>query len=190
MNTDNNQRFRDTESKVLSAYGRLAGQKALDKITVTDICREAKIHRTTFYGHFLDVLDLREKASRQQFQHLLEAFYQSAQSDRPDYRQLFLQELLFCYRHRKVIRKSFQSAGWDSSSFFPSILDNYVNLTDERQKEFMEQTGYRTHAELEYFQTFMQAGFLSILRKWILADCPESPEELADLLCRLYHFEE
>ena len=67
MNVENNQRYRDTEERIQKAYWNLVNHAGGHKITVADICREADIHRTTFYGHFLDIYDLQEQAMKKQF---------------------------------------------------------------------------------------------------------------------------
>ena len=61
MNTENNKRYMTTEENILNAYNRLASSKRVDQITVSDICRTAGIHRTSFYGHFQDIHTLQSK---------------------------------------------------------------------------------------------------------------------------------
>ena len=74
MNVENNQRYRDTEERIQKAYWNLVNHAGGHKITVADICREADIHRTTFYGHFLDIYDLQEQAMKKQFMLFCKAF--------------------------------------------------------------------------------------------------------------------
>ena len=47
-----------TKIWVADAMKRLLVKKPLDKIFVTEICREAEIERPTFYYHFQDKYDL------------------------------------------------------------------------------------------------------------------------------------
>ena len=47
-----------TKIWIADAMKRLLVKKSLEKIFVTEICREAKIERPTFYYHFKDKYDL------------------------------------------------------------------------------------------------------------------------------------
>ena len=65
MNTKNNQRYRDSEKKIRDALMKLMEDQELEDVTVMDICKEADIHRTTFYAHYEDIYDLMEQVERQ-----------------------------------------------------------------------------------------------------------------------------
>lgn len=49
------------EKAAAQALTRLMQQKDFQSITVTDVVREADINRGTFYAHYRDVYDLRDK---------------------------------------------------------------------------------------------------------------------------------
>ena len=55
MNTKGNQRYQDTRKRIEAVVQDLLQTKKLQEITVSEVCRLAGIHRTTFYGHFLDI---------------------------------------------------------------------------------------------------------------------------------------
>ena len=54
-------RIRRTKKLLRQALTRLMQQKDFQSITVTDVVREADINRGTFYAHYRDVYDLRDK---------------------------------------------------------------------------------------------------------------------------------
>ena len=54
-------RIRRTKKLLRQALTRLMLQKDFQSITVTDVVREADINRGTFYAHYRDVYDLRDK---------------------------------------------------------------------------------------------------------------------------------
>ena len=54
-------RIRRTKKLLRQALTRLMRQKDFQSITVTDVVREADINRGTFYAHYRDIYDLREK---------------------------------------------------------------------------------------------------------------------------------
>lgn len=47
-----------TKLWIAEAMKRLLAQKPIEKLRVTEICREAEIERPTFYYHFKDKYDL------------------------------------------------------------------------------------------------------------------------------------
>ncbi|WP_164863648.1 TetR/AcrR family transcriptional regulator [Agromyces sp. LHK192] len=46
-----------TRELLAEALTRLLERKTLDEVTVAELCREAAVHRTTFYGHFDSVAE-------------------------------------------------------------------------------------------------------------------------------------
>lgn len=54
-------RIRRTKKLLRQALTPLMQQKDFQSITVTDVVREADINRGTFYAHYRDVYDLRDK---------------------------------------------------------------------------------------------------------------------------------
>jgi len=51
-------RIRKTKATLLSSLSVLLKKKTFDKITITDICKQAKINRSTFYEHYNEKEDL------------------------------------------------------------------------------------------------------------------------------------
>lgn len=60
-------RSRQTEEIISDAFFELLSKKALNKITVKEICDKAQINRTTFYKHYIDIYDLNEKIENSLF---------------------------------------------------------------------------------------------------------------------------
>ena len=74
MNTKGNQRYQDTRKRIEAVVQDLLQTKKLQEITVSEVCRLAGIHRTTFYGHFLDIYDCMEKLIREMYTEMMEHF--------------------------------------------------------------------------------------------------------------------
>ena len=53
-------RKRKTKSNLYKSFIKLIKQKSFIHITITDICEDAKINRSTFYDHFKDKYELLE----------------------------------------------------------------------------------------------------------------------------------
>ena len=61
MNTPNNKRKRESQGKIEKIFVQLIQDKEINEISITDICKKAKLNRSTFYANYLDVYDLADK---------------------------------------------------------------------------------------------------------------------------------
>ena len=53
-------RVKYTKQAIRDSFLKLLSEKPIEKISVTEICREAEINRGTFYSHYNDPYDLRD----------------------------------------------------------------------------------------------------------------------------------
>lgn len=72
MNTRGNQRYIQTKEKIEAVFLELLKEKDISKISVSEICRLAGIHRTTFYGHFEDIYALMRSIVGEMYTQLLD----------------------------------------------------------------------------------------------------------------------
>ena len=175
MNTENNSRYQETDKKILQAFTELAVQKTADSITVTDICTRAGIHRTSFYRHYTDVSDLRERMFFKQLEDMLLQLKNNGREI--DIRNIITEQLLFYKRHRKIIRKDLESK--DVSDIIAK-LTNTAAYSENYDRAFHLTTG----TEKRYHRLFFQTGYTAVVTDWLKNGCREPEEEIADLLCR------
>lgn len=53
-------RITKTKKSIINSFLELRSKKAIEKITVKEICEKAEINKSTFYTHFKDIYDLTE----------------------------------------------------------------------------------------------------------------------------------
>ena len=53
-------RVAKTKKSIINAFLALRSKKAIEKITVKELCEAAEINKSTFYSHFQDIYDLSE----------------------------------------------------------------------------------------------------------------------------------
>ncbi len=58
-------RVRYTKQAIRDGFLRLLAEKPIEKISVTEICREADINRGTFYAHYSDPYELKRSLENQ-----------------------------------------------------------------------------------------------------------------------------
>ena len=61
MNKPNNKRRKISQEKIEKAFVNLVQEKEIKEISVTEICKIAKLNRSTFYANYLDIYDLADK---------------------------------------------------------------------------------------------------------------------------------
>ncbi len=159
MNTRGNQRTVQTEQKIKWVFLELLNEKELNRISVSEICQKANIHRTTFYVHYKDVADLMEQLIREMYEQIMGFFVQEGEPVKSDgFLRLF--ELI---KERK--------------EFFSTYLEVGGSLD----------LGYESQEELFYHQTFFCEGLSAVIRRWIRRDCRESPEEMRRIIVKEYN---
>lgn len=179
MNRANNERFQATERKITDTFIALLSEKEVDDITVSEICQNSGIHRTSFYLHFQDIYALMDRVER------MLAGYYAALFEMPEEKYnlggRFQRLFAFIYEHRHFYR-----AYWMRSQNL-SVLDAALS---ERAKAKMKEAaagyGFQTEDELQYHRVFFKAGLAALIGCWLSRGCMETPEELSEILRKEY----
>ena len=168
MNTKNNKRRQQTQSRIEKVFLELLETQPLNKISVTEICARAQINRSTFYASYLDVYDLAEQLR----QRLLEgveglmirdiAWYESKDSFLSLFRHI---------RDNPMLYRLYFRLGYEASS------EEFLIKTLPSDQDDMY---------LEYYLEFFKTGFNAIVKKWISGGCRETPEQMLSVLLHEY----
>ena len=166
MNTPNNKRRKETRDKISKAFITLLQTKEIDEIFVTDICKLAKINRSTFYVNYLDIYDLADQIG-QELEREVSFLYQE-EKDTNNNSNNFLK----LFKHIK-----------DNQIFY----NTYFKLNME-QNFIIREYDYNLSKELyndkyiDYHMAFFKAGLNAIIKKWLNNGCKEAPEEIENIL--------
>lgn len=178
MNTKGNQRAVQTENKIKWVFLNLLGEKEISRISVSEICKKAEIHRTTFYVHYKDVADLMEHLVAEMYQQIMDLFLEEGKGMREGgFRRLF--ELIG--RHR-----AFFSTYMDATGSLKLTYDRLPDALRENIDRIVPVMGYASREELLYHQTFFCEGLSAVIRRWIERGCKESPQEMERIIAAEY----
>ena len=147
--------------------------KDIDSITVGDVIQRADVSRTTFYRHFTDKFDLINWIFGQYMDELTSA-YQGSES----YRTLLVQLLSFFRQKRNFFSKILNYLG--QNSFYKYFLDRMTTLLTRYLQDNMDSRALSVADE--YMIRYHCGGILRVTYDWLDAGCPETPEELTDIL--------
>ena len=166
MNTPNNKRKKETRDKISKIFITLLQTKEISEISVTDICKLAKINRSTFYVNYLDIYDLADKIG-QELEQEVSFLYQEekeTQNNSNDFLKLFKH-----IKDNQIFYKTYFKLNMDKNF----IINEYdYNLSKELYDD----------KYIDYHMEFFKAGLNAIIKKWLNNGCKESPEEIESIL--------
>ncbi|MCR5544862.1 MAG: TetR family transcriptional regulator C-terminal domain-containing protein [Lachnospiraceae bacterium] len=184
MNTANNSKYQETENKIKEAFGRLAAKKDIEKITVSDICAEAHLHRTTFYGHYEDINALTVMIGYEQFQAFFDAFNKGGIWD---FRTGMRYQVEFYKRYQEIIRKHIVTDSQTSNVRKSNFVQN--NVLDKMGDQYKKAFHCENDTEFRYHQIFFSSGMNSVIEQWVIGGCKESVDDITNILCKIFGFD-
>lgn len=176
LNVKNNQRFRETEIRMQSAMLELMKNVEFDKITVKKICEKAKVNRSTFYAHFIDIYDMLDKMEVELRRELLDSY---SSGSKEEY-QIFSEKSFIRFLSHIKKHKYFYKINLQTRNKFP-LKQGYEQLSAIIQS-LCENAGITSNNEIMYYFVCFQAGFTMILKRWVDMDCKETEEELTKII--------
>lgn len=165
-------RSRESSTWIVNALDALMDTMPYGQITITDICRKAKIGRTTFYRHYDDIGDILQKICDDKFDELLEFVldYRRGGDEPPTLLRPFLRfwqinghvlDLLYKANAVHVIQKSFKRMA---------------------QQAAMQQGDGVWSSYNSYHVAIRTAVMTAILSQWFKEGMQIPPDTLSDLI--------
>lgn len=170
MNTPNNRRRRESQNRIETAFVRLLQERELKELTVTEICAEAGINRTTFYANYLDLYDLADAVQKR-----LEAevFALYAEEREQGYNSNDFLKLFRHIRENPLFYKTYFKLG----------MDGRFQITEY---DVHQAAAYYQNQHIDYHMEFFRSGLNALIKMWLRNDCRETPEEMVEILLSEY----
>ena len=170
MNTKNNRRRRASIERIEKAFIELLQTKELNEITVSQICKNSGLNRSTFYANYADVYELAEKIK----ENLEEEVKQLYEEERAN--EFNSNDYLKLFRHiqsNQLFYRTYFKLGYDSK--------HQIELYDTQQaREYFDNKHINYHIE------FFKNGFNAIVKLWLEGGCKETPEEMEEIIRKEY----
>lgn len=150
-----------TKQALASALKELSIKSPLDKISVTDICRQCGVNRKSFYYHFQDKFDLVNWIFDSEFVAL------AGRVDNDDGRRTLMSLLEYLYENRTFYRRAMRIKGQNSfSEHFRELM-----LTTAKAK-LRGIRGRINNEQFEFSISFYADAFLCTIERWLTGrDC-------------------
>ena len=172
MNIKGNKHWRETDDAIMATVIRMTEQRDIFKVSVTAVCTELGINRSTFYEHFDNVIEVLETAERHYGEELAEAITEGQAISR---HAAFLALFSHVRAHAAFYRAHLRRGGHIkalSEAFSPSAL--------------MRAFPSYTPEELAYHLEFFRGGVEALALHWIEGGCKETSEDMCLILVREY----
>lgn len=167
-------RFDRSEKAIKESMLKLMKEKPLEKISVTDICREADINRSTFYTHYVDIkalhLALEKDAASVYLSTLAMYRYDTATDD-------MVRQMLRLLKEKKDIFALLYS---DQSTGI--AMKMIIDTTRERTLPIWEKKSNLSKEELDYLFEYFMAGTNAVLKKWVNSNYSLPEDRLLQLI--------
>ena len=161
MNVKNNKRKRDSIDKIEKSFINMLQKKEINQISVTDICKDTGLNRSTFYANYIDIYDLADKMREK-----LEKDFESHFSENT------ARDAITMFSHiyeNQIFYKTYFKLGYDEKH------QPYIYDTTRAEKDFKGK-------HIKYHIEFFKNGLNSIIKMWLNDGCKETPEEMAEIL--------
>lgn len=176
MNKKNNQRYQETETRMEVAMLELMKHSEFEKITVKKICEKAKVNRSTFYAHFVDIFELLDKMEIYLGQELLDRYA----SEPPDNHRPFSEGSFIPFLQHIKKHSYFYKINLQHRKAYP-IKQGFEPIWNIIKPRFV-QAGITTDDEIMYYFIYFQAGFTMILKHWVDTGCQKQESEVAQII--------
>ncbi len=166
MATDRRTKY--TKSVIREALFGLMENKPINKITVTDICKEADINRSTFYSYYEDVYALLEAIQNELFENVM----LSLSSDN------WFEDLLTLVDENRDLCRVLIGPHGDATFMRQLIYLGYENSMVAWKKNYPD----ASEDLLDYVYAYMSSGVIGVVENWVFSDYALPIEEVGEIL--------
>lgn len=175
----------DSKEKIKNSFINLISKYGFDKLTVTDITRDANINRGTFYLHYTDKYNLIELLKEDIMNDLEEIFYSEVTSKGEDIDEIIsyniiLKSIVYLKSNFNLIRAMYTAEG--DSKFMLSLRNILEKLLFTKLKDSAGLNFSNDEIKMEYAIELFLHSIISVISLWIRRDGSESPEEIANII--------
>lgn len=171
-----NQRITLTKRLLCETLLRLLDKKPLDKISVSELCRESGINRATFYRHYDTTRDVLLDMELEFTKKLYSDFYVTAPDCIPDSLTALCRYL---YDNSHIIKTFIRN---NSEEDLTLLVNNMFRSFIEDKRDAVSLPAGFDREDLKLITTCIAGGGYFMLRQWLMDDIEKTPEEISGLV--------
>ena len=164
-----------TKKAIQNAYLDLLKKKGTEKITISDIAREADIDRKTFYLHYDSTEDIIREYAEEKTKELL------ARLTLKSFFTLYFDKKIFAREANNMLREHLDFCRMVAQNpslgfFWNEVQDVAVQILSEIYKRHSR----LPESDLKIQVSFFVAGAMYVYQRWLRDEIPCSMEEVGD----------
>lgn len=165
-----------TKAHLQEALLQLLKEKALDKITISELCKRANVNRGTFYLHYQDIPELFGEYFEELTADLRKAYYEPYVLTDNKIENL-LPDMVRIFHHVEKY-KDFYKVVFDRKT----PLMYYYQLFDTIRTYLNESISVDLGEDLDYMLSFQANAIIGFIIQWVQSDFDRTPNELNEIL--------
>lgn len=166
-----------TKNLIKQEFIKLLNKKSLHNITVTEIAKQCKIERKTFYYHYENLPQLVKEIFDEELEDVIEEFNETL-----SWEESFISATKFILENKKVVKHMYESD-------YKVELEKYIfSLSGEIMKKYVERVAKDTNAQeidIKLIAFFYQCALSSSLIQWVATDMKTDPKLITRRLGKL-----
>lgn len=171
-----NQRVTISKRMLKEGVLRLLENKHIAAISVSELCEESSINRTTFYRHYQTTSDVLMELEEDFMNELQES--PKPLTGTQDIRTNAFRICHFLYDHKDTAKIFISN---DTDSHFRMLFQNFAD--EYIKSKMVSYKGKSVNANtLHLLTTYCAHGVYSMVHKWLIEEIPMTPDEVADLI--------
>ena len=159
-------RVQKTRNNIHQVFFKLLKEKPSSRITVSEICQQCQINRSTFYKHYADPYDLLEKTEESFLTHLEKEFENRWRNDF----DLWMTDILTYMKENRDVYHALDSANGDSALSLKVFLKIYHLIFPDFRSRFPQ----LSEAEVNMLFQYFTQGCSGVLSYWEQTGMKES----------------
>ncbi len=160
---------------------RLMEEKPVQKISVSELCREAGLNRVTFYNHYNSPIELLKEMECDMVKDIHTVLRQGGlESNSPMNKRL---EAVCTYLRANEQKAKLLFQNNSSESEFAVNLFRIPHIWDNVRSKLSDAYG---EDGMELLLTFIIQGTYGMMRRWLLDDIGKTPREMGELFAGVY----
>lgn len=171
-----------SKSLIKKALAKLMHEKELDRITVSDIIREADISRGTFYAHFPDIRSVLEQIETEEIKKLVSLVNKLKDGDEELSRAKAFLTCVFEYLYNDFEYYKMLMQSCFLNNYISRLVDIYY---EETITKLLERDPSKDINEANIYMIYTTNGAKEVLISWLKGTINGTPDEMATRLAKL-----
>lgn len=160
-----------TKNLIKQEFIKLLNKKSLHNITVTEIAKQCKIERKTFYYHYENLPQLVKEIFDEELERVIEEFNETL-----SWEESFILAAKFILYNKKVVKHMYESD-------YKIELEKYIfSISGEIMRKYVRRVAKDTQAkeiDIKLIAYFYQCALSSSLIQWLATDMKTDPKAIA-----------